>query len=261
VDSVRFGRYVRAVRQRLALRQRDVAARIRVSTSCVSRIERGRLREVSWAAIDDVCIALEISLDLRPSWRGFEGHRLLDADHAVTVNDLAAVLRSLGWEVVVEYTFNHYGDRGSVDILAWHSATRSLLVVEVKTRIVDVQELLSSIDRKARVVPQLIRTERGWISANVGRLLVVRGSRSVRSAISRHQAIFAATLRDQTRAARRWLRSPVGPLAGILFVADSRVAAAVHGRSRVRSRAQRVGGRSTHEKAYLERRTGAREPP
>jgi transcriptional regulator with XRE-family HTH domain len=160
VDPIRFGRYVRAVRQRLALRQRDLAARVRVSASCVSRIERGRLREVSWAAIDDVCIALEISLDLRPIWRGFEGHRLLDADHAVIVNDLAAVLRSLGWEVVVEYTFNHYGDRGSVDILAWHSATRSLLVIEVKTRIVDVQELLSSIDRKVRVVPQLVRTER-----------------------------------------------------------------------------------------------------
>ena len=26
----------------------------------------------------------------------------------------------LGWEVVVEFGFNHYGDRGSVDVLAWH---------------------------------------------------------------------------------------------------------------------------------------------
>jgi transcriptional regulator with XRE-family HTH domain len=247
VDPIRLGRYVRAVRQQLGLRQRDVAARARVSASGISRVERGRLREVSWSVVEDVCASLEVSLDLRPSWRGFEGHRLLDADHAVIVDYLAGVLRRLGWDVVVEYTFNHYGDRGSVDVLAWHAATRSLLIAEVKSRIVDIQDLLSSVDRKARVVPLLVRLERGWIAVNVGRLVVVRGTRSARAAVERHRATFEVALPTQTRASRRWLRSPSGPLAGVLFVADSRVAALTHGRRRINRRARALSPRCPHD--------------
>jgi hypothetical protein len=37
------------------------------------------------------------------------------------------------WQVVVEYTFNHYGDRGSVDVVAWHAGAGALLLVEVKS--------------------------------------------------------------------------------------------------------------------------------
>lgn len=39
-------------------------------------------------------------------------------------------------------SFNHYGDRGRYDILAFHPPTGILLVVEVKTGIGDVQATL-----------------------------------------------------------------------------------------------------------------------
>lgn len=32
-----------------------------------------------------------------------------------------------------EVSFSIYGQRGVIDILAWHAATRSLLVIELKT--------------------------------------------------------------------------------------------------------------------------------
>ena len=50
--------------------------------------------------------------------------RLVDRAHAALVDYVVGWLRD-DWEVVVEYTFNRYGERGSVDVLAWHAATRT----------------------------------------------------------------------------------------------------------------------------------------
>ena len=41
------------------------------------------------------------------------------------VEHVVAATRASGWEVLVEYGFNHYGDRGSVDVLAWHAGSRA----------------------------------------------------------------------------------------------------------------------------------------
>ena len=249
VDAIGLGRFVRAVRHRLGLRQADLAVRARVSASAVSRIERGQLRAVSWAAIERVCGALEIALDLRPNWRGFEGHRLLDADHAAMSEVIVRILRAHGWYVLVEYTFNHYGERGSVDILAWHPATRSLLIIEVKTQIVDVQALVSSVDRKVRVVPGLVRAERGWIPVNVGRVLVVRDARATRTAVERHSAIFAAAFPQRTSDAWRWFKAPAGNLGAVLFLANSRLVAVMRARRRIRHSARGVTQPTTHDRA------------
>ena len=62
---------------------------------------------------------------------------------------------------MVEYTFNHYGERGSVDVVAYHAGHRALLIVEVKTRLTDLQAFLASFGRKLRVVPALVRDDRG----------------------------------------------------------------------------------------------------
>jgi transcriptional regulator with XRE-family HTH domain len=224
MDALRFGRFVRVVRLRIGLRQRDVADRAGTGRSTTWRIEHGRLDEVTWSAIKRICDVLEIRLELIPSWRGFEGARLLDREHAATVELLVRDLTDLGWETIVEFSFNHYGDRGSVDIVAWHPGARALLLIEVKTAIVDVQDLLGAMDRKARVVPRLIALERGWVPRSVSRLLVVKESRAARTMIAQHRATFASALPDRTIASRRWLRQPVGRLAGVMFLADARLA-------------------------------------
>ena len=247
MDAVRFGRFVRAVRRRLGLRQLDVAARAGVSASAISRIERGHLDEVTWAVIARTCAALEIRLDLRPNWRGFEGDRLLDSDHAAIVEFIVRTLMEHGWRTIVEYTFNHFGDRGSVDIVAWHDTATALLIIEVKTQIVEVNVLAASLDRKARVVPPLLRAQFGWQPALVARLLVVRDTRSLRSVIEKFGATFASSLPDRTVAAWKWIAKPSGSLAGILFRSDSRLAAAMRGGRRVRPRRARPSLSATHE--------------
>ena len=43
---------------------------------------------------------------------------------------MVELLLSLGWQVLPEVSFSHYGDRGSIDVLAWRDD--HLLVIEVK---------------------------------------------------------------------------------------------------------------------------------
>ena len=54
------------------------------------------------------------------------------------------------WIARPEVSFSIYGERGVIDLLAWHAATRSLLVVELKTELIDLQDLVSVLDRKRR---------------------------------------------------------------------------------------------------------------
>ncbi len=131
-------------------------------------------------------------------WRGEGLDRLLDEGHAALVDPVVGVLRSCGWEVALEVTFNEYGDRGSIDVFAHQPATHDLLVVEVKSVVADAQATLSPLDRKVRLAPNLAR-DRGWLDGRVSRLLVVGEGRTNRRRVERFAGLFDA------RAARTWV--------------------------------------------------------
>ncbi len=232
VDDLTVGNVFRAVRRRRRLRQLDVARASGVSQQTVSVIERGRLDAVDLDTLRRVGRVLEIAVPFAPRWRGPELDRLLDRDHAALVERCVGAFEAHGWTVIPEWSFNHFGDRGSVDVLAWHPSARAIAVVEVKTRIVDVQDLLAKVDRKVRVVREILPRERGWNALGVGRLLVVPDSRSVRDAIDQHARTFAVAFPARTVAARRWVAHPVGDLAGIWFLASTSVASGERKRAR-----------------------------
>lgn len=167
MDDGQVGRALRAVRTRRRWRQCDLGTRAMVSQQTVSLIERGHFDVVSLAAIRRVARELDVTVTFSARWRDGDLFQLLDADHADLVGTTLERLAGARWELLVEYSFNHYGDRGSVDIVGWHPPRRALLIVEVKTRIVDVQDLLGTLDRKARVVPGLLLHERGWRAVSV----------------------------------------------------------------------------------------------
>jgi hypothetical protein len=136
-----------------------------------------------------------------------------------------------GWSVVPEASFSIYGERGSVDILAWHPGRHAVLVVEVKSRIVDVQGLLSAVDRKRRLARQ-IAAERGWKPHIVGVWLAVADGRTNRRRLGEHRRTFAAALPGDGRGLRSWLRDPTANAAFLSFLPNS---------PRVRDR---IGGQS-----------------
>lgn len=207
MDEIRIGRQIRALRRRRAWRQQDLAAACGTSRSSVSRLERGRVREVSVALLGRVAAALDARLDLRLSWNGEALDRLLDADHAALVERVGRLLTSLGWEVPVEVSFNIRGERGSIDIVAFHPPTGALLVAEIKSVVPDVQATIVVLDRKARLGREIAR-ERGWGPTMVGRLLVIGASRTARRRVAQHRTTFESAFPDRGVAVRRWLVDP-----------------------------------------------------
>lgn len=215
-----MGAALRSVRIRQRLRQDDVAARAGVSQAQVSLAERGHLEKLTLRSLRRIGRALQVDLPITPRWRGPELDRLLDAGHARLVEITMRDLASRGWDAIPEWSFSHFGERGSVDIVAWHPTCRTLLVVEVKTRIVDVQALLGGIDRKARLAAELLPAERGWSVARAGRMLVLPDGSTQRAAVARHATTFERAFAARTRAMRCWLREPSAPISGMLFVRD-----------------------------------------
>ncbi len=151
VDDIAVGRLIMLARQRKNWRQVDLAMAAGVSQSMVALAEIGALDRLTIRMLRGIGAPLEVRLPFTPLWKGGEADQLRDRDHARLVEIVVATLRRYGWDVVVEYTFSHYGERGSIDIVAWHPETRTLLIVEVKTRIYDVQRLIAGVDRKARL--------------------------------------------------------------------------------------------------------------
>ncbi len=218
MSDLRVGALVRIARRRLGLRQKDVGLAAAVSQQTVSLIELGQFADLGLDTIRAVVGAVGVDLPFAPRWRGAEGDRLLDARHAEIVEGVVRELRVLDWEIVVEYSFSHFGERGSVDIIAWRPASRTLLLVEVKTELVDVQMTLRALSIKERVVPPLVAREKGWKARHLAIVIVLPDERGRRASITRHASIFDAALPARTREVRKWLREPVAPLRGIWFL-------------------------------------------
>jgi transcriptional regulator with XRE-family HTH domain len=216
---------LRALRIRSRVTQGELSLRARVSRTVVSSIELGRASEVRLAEIERVVAALGASIDVRIRWRGEHLDRLLDEAHASTVAAVVDRLKRLGWETALEVSFSIWGERGSIDVLAWHAATATLLVVEVKSVIADLQDLLHGLDRKARLAPEIAKA-RGWRPTSVARLVVVAESPTSRGRVKRHASILDAVLPLRGHDLREWMRAPTRSISGLLFLSN-----AAHGRT------------------------------
>ena len=240
MDVIRFGLGMRSLRLRRRWTQAQLARRVALSRSVIGRIERGRADRVPIHTLLRVAAELGGRVDVRLLWQGEGLDRLLDARHARLVEVVVAILISEGWVVATEASFNVRGERGSIDILGFHATTGSLLVVEVKSVVPDLQALLAGIDRKGRLARDVAR-EREWTVASVTRLLVLPDDRTARRRVEMHAATFRAALPARTVEVRRWIRRPAGSKPGVLFVSDAHQASARH---RVSGPMTRDGSRS-----------------
>lgn len=186
----------------------------------MSKVERGLARSGDIRRIERLCVALGADLDVRVRWQGEGLDRLLDEGHATIIDRFVPVLRAAGWLVALEVTFNEFGDRGSIDILAWHAALRSLLVVEIKSIVPDAQGTLAPLDRKVRAGPKLARA-RGWDPLLVSRLIVIGDTTTNRVRVRRFTELFEAALPMRGREVRRWLGNPDRAISGLCFLPDS----------------------------------------
>lgn len=215
MDDQRFGRSILVLRQRRGWRQEDLSARAGVSQSAISDMERGRADRYTLATIRRVLRALDARAALDANWAGRgDLDRLLDADHARVMQAWANRHRQAGWDVWNEASFSIYGERGSIDQLAFHPLTGVLEVAEGKTGIWDVQDTLGRLDTKVRLAPR-IAAERGWRIRRVVGALVLLDGRTVRRRVAEYQQLFAR-YETRGRAAHAFVRDPRRPAEGLL---------------------------------------------
>lgn len=222
MDDVQLGRRFRALRHRLGWRQSDVGAKAGVSQDTVSRIERGRLADVTVPRLRSVATSLGAELRIQLDFRGGELDRLMDEGHAALVGAVAVRLQALGWEIRPEVSFAIFADRGSIDVMAWHAASRTLLVIEVKTELTSIEETLRTLDMKVRHAADVAGDRFGWRPLRVARLLVLPDTTTARAQTRRHDGVLRAAFPLRGSALRAWLREPRGSMAGLAFVPYAR---------------------------------------
>lgn len=106
MDVVRFGLGMRALRRRRGWTQQRLADVVRVSRSVIGRIERGQADRVPVHVLVRVASALGGTLRVQLLWQGEGLDRLLDSAHADLTEQMLSRLRSLGWELATEVSFN-----------------------------------------------------------------------------------------------------------------------------------------------------------
>ena len=227
MDPIRFGRGIRALRRERGWRQEDLALAAHLSRSVVARIEQGRGHRVPHATLDVIAAALGARVVVSLEYRAEVLDRLIDARHTALVDRVVGDLTEWGWTCVTEATFSVYGERGSVDVLAFHPELGVLLIIEVKSTVPEVGRMLATLDRKVRLAPAIV-ANRDWTVRRVARLLVVAEGSTNRRRIDEHAATFLAAFPVRGHDVRRWLARPSveRDWSGLWFPSDDRQAAA-----------------------------------
>lgn len=206
------------MRTRRGWRQEDLAQVAKVSREMVGRIERGHADSLPLGNLRRVTAALDGRLDTIVRWHGGDLGRLLSARHSAMHESMALQIGTLrDWRFEPEVSFSIYGERGVIDILGWHAAARVLLVIELKTEFVDINETMATLDRKDRLAVVIAR-ERGWNPVATSVWLVVADGRTNRLALAAHSTVLRAKYPADGRTVRGWLNRPAGRIQALSFL-------------------------------------------
>lgn len=134
----------------------------------------------------------------------------------------------------VEVSYAHFGERGAIDLLCWHTSSGTLLVVEIKTELASVEGLLRPLDAKVRLAPVIGRERFGWQARVVSRVVVLPEESTVRRTVRRHAPVLTVALPARSRSVRAWLRGPVARMAGIWFLSPDHRASTIRNPSSIR---------------------------
>jgi hypothetical protein len=194
-----------------------MAAKAGVPRTVIVDVEAGRLAKVTVGDLRAIAAQAGGWLELRLRTPTDDAVRLLYASHARLQAAAMSCLRRAQWECVPEASFSIFGERGVIDVLAWHQAHRAVLVVEVKTALVDVGDLLATMDRRIRLAAAVAR-ERGWLAETVSAWIVVRDSRTNRRRLA--GTVLREAYPTDGRSIGSWVDQPRGALRALSFMSD-----------------------------------------
>jgi len=139
---------------------------------------------------------------------------------------------------------NWYGERGVVDLVAWHGGSRTLLLIELKTELADVNDLLADTDRRRRLAVKIAEPF-GWQPVTIAQWVAIAGSRTNERRLAAHRSLLRSAFPADGRAVAAYLAKPTGTLAALSFLPDSAGSSTRHAsapRLRIRHARLREGG-------------------
>jgi transcriptional regulator with XRE-family HTH domain len=236
----RIGLVIRTERRAIRWTQRELARRSGVPQSRISLIERGVVRSVRSDELDPLLGALGVEY-----WLGVRGPthvdlRPVDLVHAKCSAYVDRRLRAAGWRVAREVEIGGGPrSRGWIDLLAYHPTRRLLLLIEVKTELLDlgaIERTIGWYEREAVAAAGRF----GWSPRQVVSALLVLDSTANDVAIRTAHDVLARSFPARARRLR-------GLLAGEDPGEDVRFLALIDPRSRRSSwvRSTRIDGRRT----------------
>jgi transcriptional regulator with XRE-family HTH domain len=221
MDLARAGRVLREIRRYKGWTLRRAAAEAGLSVAQAWRIEADLVE--SAASLSRYARGLGATVDVFVRYQGADLDRLLNRRHSAMHGRIGELFESLpAWSAIPEATYSVYGERGVVDWVAWHAETRTLLIVELKTALVDVNDLLGAMNRRSRLATQ-IAAPYGWAPTQVATWLVLEDGRTNRRHVAQHASVLRAAFPDDGRTIRGWLRNPSRPIQCLSFLTVSRL--------------------------------------
>ncbi len=206
--GTRIGQAIRASRLESGWSQRELARRMDVAQSSIARLEAGHSRHVdvrvASAALD--LLGIRVSLDGRTI--GLANRRYQrDAVHARCAEYARRRLEVAGWSTALEVEIGHGRGRGWIDLLGFRAVDRALLVVEIKTEIRDVGEILRTIGWYERSAWTSARAF-AWRPIRTSVLLLTLDSVENDARLRAHSSLIGSEFPTRADVAGEWLRKP-----------------------------------------------------
>jgi len=184
----------------LDITQRELAGSVGVSRSHIAGIEIGRVNpslDLVWRISD----RLGIDLELVSTPPIVIGTRHGDLVHARCSGYVDARLRGDGWLTRRELELAQDRSHGWIDLLAFEPRSRTLVIVEIKTRLDDVGAIERQLGWYERHAVEMARSI-GWRPTRALSWLILLASDEVENAIRIHRGILSRAFPDRAPAMR-----------------------------------------------------------
>ena len=209
--AIRLGELVRDARLLVGWTQSELAHRAATTQSAVSRLERGVAQPLDVLVVDRVLAALgfRASLDIDGRHLG-DRRRQREPVHARMNGFLASNLARRTFRTALEVPIGDETPRGWIDLLAFRSLDRALIVNETKGDLPDVgafQRSLAFYERNAREVANRL----GWRPTRVIVLGTMLDSATVATRLAENLELIERAFPSPVDRLLEWVDDPGAP--------------------------------------------------